>query len=83
MKLSLKIFDYVTLSLAIDELEIDKNKKLQMDLKEDFLYIENLSKDEEELLLQYYRDFSLRKDIAKDTKRIKELIVQRALYDII
>lgn len=83
MKLSLKTFDYIILSLAIEELEIDENKELQYDVEEDYLCIEDLPKEEVELLLQHYRDFLLRKKIAKDTKKIKELIVQRALYDIV
>lgn len=83
MKLSLDVFDYPILSLAIDEYEIVKDKMITCLIEKDTIDILNLSSDDEKFLLQLYQDFLLRKNIAKDSKRLKELIVQRALFDIV
>lgn len=83
MKLSLIAFDYPILSLSMEEFELEHSKKISFKVKHEEIHIENLTESEKEKLLQYYRDFMLRTKIANETKYIKELIVQRALYDII
>lgn len=82
MKLSLENFEYEILIYAINEYEIMKNKKINYKIcgNEVYLPIEHA---EVNVFMELYNDFLLRKKIAIETKKIREIIMYKALFELI
>ncbi|MDE4543214.1 hypothetical protein [Thermoanaerobacterium sp. R66] len=82
-ELSLENFEYEILIYAISEFETNKNVKINYKIDGNKVYLLSVNEDDFNMIVEFYNDFLLRKRIANETKKIREMIVYKALFELI
>jgi His-Xaa-Ser system protein HxsD len=82
-ELSFENFEYDILIYAISEFETKKNVKINYKIDGNKVYFLSVNEDEFNMIVEFYNDFLLRKRIANETKKIREMIVHKALFELI